>query len=125
MRKINIQLSTDFIYAGQLNENVPKNVTLNIEGNLVVFDLLKIVNDIETTRNLSVRNIQEICRTCNIKTTIYPNGGIKFSKLESSKDELKTCYVSRINEEYLIVIALDETQPMIYKSELLCVFKVS
>lgn len=125
MRKIPFELTANCLFEGQLDENNPGVVSVKIEGKLVTFDLIKLVSDSSTIKYFNIINVIEICKICNIKSVIYPNGRISFSKLDSSEDELKTCYVSQINNQYLVVVALDEVQPMIYRAQLLTVFHVN
>ncbi len=126
--RLEIKTKNDYLYTGtfDLSDN-NKNITVNsIEP--IQFNLNEALNSpSDISKTLSIEDLKEICRISKIKATIYPNGNLSFRKLDSSVDELKSCYVfivTNTKNKYAISIAFDETQPMLYKAQLLDVFLI-
>jgi|GEM_PF-6911071 len=128
MRKIEFKTEGQYLYAGAFdisddNKNVSfytgERIDLNIQNAVGSF------KNIESNFNLA--ELKQICIESNIKATIYPSGNIGFNKLDSSDDELKTCYLSIVStsmSNYLICVAFEETQPSLYKAQLVSVFLI-
>lgn len=126
MKKIEAKTEGKYLYAGTFDlTDDNKSVVFNTNEK-VVFNIQNAIESfkfIEQKINLS--DLKLICKESGIKANIYPNGNVSFSKLDSSADELKTCYLSIVstsNANYIICIAFDETQPALYKAQLVSVF---
>jgi len=126
MKKLDLSNEKQYIYVGSFDlPNATTIVSINIPEK-VEFDIRKAVNSFQEIENkISLSELKKICADSNIKATIYPNGNVGFRKLDSSNDELKTCYLSLASTEinnYLICIAFEETQPTLYKGQLVSIF---
>ena len=129
LRKIRIEEKNKYLYAGAFDiSDEGKLIRLKIEDHIIELNMNTAVNSTaKVTESLSLVDIKEICSNSNIYASIFPSGNILFRKLESSDDELKSCYLSIVEgqtNKYLICIAFDETQPTLYKAQLVSVFKI-
>ncbi len=127
LTKIDLKNKNHLIYTGafDLTEN---KITIPIslkEKDLLINIKTAISSNNTTCELLTIKELQYICKTSEIKSIIYPNGNISFRRLESSTSELKTCYLSLFKNKYIVCIAFDETQPTLYKAELLNVYKIT
>lgn len=128
MKKIEFKTAGQYIYVGtfDLSEDNKKVVVYTDETiEFIIHDIIGSFPNLES--KLSLSDLKLICKESNIKAIIYPNGNVGFSKLDSSSDELKTCYLSLVStkhNQYVICIAFDETQPMLYKGQLISVFLI-
>ncbi len=110
------------IYQGMLDKE-SENPTIEItmgESRPLPIRLKEIYNK-RWISALSVEELKTISKLFNIKANIYPSGNISFSKLDSSEDELKQCFLMRENfnnDTYYICVALEEIQASVYKSQL-------
>jgi hypothetical protein len=129
MRKIEFKTEGQYLYIGAFDVSddnkivsfyIDERIDLNIQNAVGSFDKVESI--------VSLSELKQICIESKIKATIYPSGRIGFSKLDSSEDELKTCYLSIVStnsSNYLICVAFDETQPALYKAQLVSVFLIN
>ncbi len=128
MKIIEFKTAEMYLYTGvydisEENKMVSIYTDENIEINIK--DLIQPFQRIE--HKITLSQLIYICKESNIKATIYPNGNISLSKLDSVDDILKTCYLSIIsssNKEYAFCVAFDEFQPMLYKAQMISVFEL-
>jgi hypothetical protein len=126
MKRIEFETTGQYIYSGAFDvseDNKDVSVYANEKIDFSIQNAIGSFQKIESIINLS--ELKFICKESNIKAIIYPNGNVGFSKLDSSDDELKSCYLSHAsteNNNYIICVAFDETQPMLYKAQLINVF---
>ena len=128
MRKIEFNTEGQYLYAGTFDiSDDNKNVSF-YAGERIDFNIQNAVGSFKNIEsNVSLTELKQICIESNIKATIYPSGNIGFNKLDSSDDELKTCYLSLVSSNmstYLICFAFEETQPALYKAQLVSVFLI-
>lgn len=128
--KLTINSPTDrIIFTGGSDAiSKSKKISINVGDDLEISlsDLLNASNQFNFEFNID--DLKTLCQLNQLKATIYPNGNLSFRKLDSSPDELKSCYFiscSSLENRYLICFALEEIQPMIYKAELINVLKYS
>ncbi len=128
MKKINFKTEGKYLYTGAYDLSDNNKVVYFYTNEKVVFNIQNVIETFKSLEpKISLNNLKQICMESNIKATIYPNGNIGFRKLDSSVDELKTCYLSLVstrNTSYIICVAFDETQPMLYKAQLISVFLI-
>jgi hypothetical protein len=127
MKKIEAKTEGQYLYIGAFDlQNDNKDVFIYTTNEKVHFNIRNAVSTFQNIDDkINLKDLKLICRESNIKANIYPNGNIAFSKLESSNDELKTCYLSMVSTSiasYIICVAFEETQPMLYKAQLVSVF---
>ena len=128
MRKIEAKTDGKYLYVGTFDlEDEIKDITLNTNDK-IVFSIRQVVSSIQNLEEkISLKDLKQICKESNIKAVIYPSGNIGLSKLDSSDNELKTCYLSFVStntENYVLCVAFEETQPMLFKAQLVSVFLV-
>lgn len=127
IRKIKVETLSSYLYVGPFDiSDANKIITLGFNKQAITFNLNEVLNNKSTLLDkLNVDEIKEICKMSNIKASFYPSGSLSFSKLDSSDDELKSCYVSIVENKYVLVIAFDETQPALYKAQLVGLLEIS
>jgi hypothetical protein len=128
MKKIEAKTEGKYLYEGVF-DLTGNNKSVSFHTNeKVVFNIQNAIGSFQNLeQKISISDLKQICKESNIKANIYPNGNVSFSKLDSSDDELKTCYLSNVstsNANYIICIAFDETQPTLYKAQLVSVFLI-
>lgn len=127
MKKIEFKTTEMYLYTGAYDiseENKLVSIYTDEKIEFNIKDLIQPFQRIEHKFTLS--QLKYICKESNIKTTIYPNGNISFSKLDSVDEILKTCYLSIVSssqKEYVFCVAFDEFQPMLYKAQMISVFE--
>jgi hypothetical protein len=128
MRKIEAKTEGQYLYVGAFDLSDKNKDVIVYTNEKVVFNIQNAVSTIQNLEEkITLKDLKLICKESNIKANIYPSGNIGFSKLDSSDDELKTCYLSTVSTiiaNYIICIAFEETQPMLYKAQLVSVFLV-
>lgn len=114
------------IYTGQFDASVEgKQILLELSEPILIDLNIAVSSNIEVGIRIGIEDLRSICSLSAIKANIYPNGNISFQKLSSSRDELKTCYLSFAKSPmatYVICIAFDEIQPTLYKAQLLDIY---
>jgi len=128
MKKIEVKTDGKYLYAGAFDITDDKKSVYFYTNEKVVFNIQNAISPFKNIeQNISLNDLKQICKESNIKANIYPNGNVSFSKLDSTNDELKTCYLSEIstnNANYIVCVAFDETQPNLYKAQLVSVFLI-
>lgn len=126
MRPMAINNLNDYLYVGQCDSSTEKIiVTIDLDEPMHLDIKEAVSNHNVVMKFLSITDLIEICRLSDLKATIFPNGNISLRKLDSSNDELKTCYLTIVKTmkcNCLLCIAFDETQPTLYKAQLVSVF---
>lgn len=121
-----VKSDSKYLYTGMFDTNEKnKIVNIQLEENLIIDLNIAVTSTKEAVQKLTIKEIQLICSSERIKAIIYPTGNISFRKLDSSNDELKSCYLSIFEskgKDYIVCIAFDETQPALYKAELLGIY---
>jgi len=114
------------IYVGSFDLNENNTLSIKLKEKDLLIDIKRAVDSNNIIcKSLTIKDIQFICKTSEIKCIIYPNGNISFTRLDSSTSELKTCYLSLFDNKYIVCFAFDETQPTLYKAELLNVYEIT
>jgi len=125
----NIIPEPKYIYTGSFDiSEEGKLIVLDSDENISIDMNMAVNSTKETVQKLTIEEVQLICRLDRIKAIFYPNGNVGFRKLDSSNDELTSCYLSITEtqgKEYLVCISFDETQPTLYKAELLSIYSVN
>lgn len=128
MKKIEAKTENHYLYKGAFDSPDGNKRVSFYTDEKVEFNIQDAVGSFKNIdARLSINDLKQMCKDSNIKATVYPSGYVGFSKLDSSIDELKTCYISEISTiktNYIVCVAFDETQPMLYKAELVSVFLV-
>lgn len=126
MKKLEFKTKGKYLYAGAFDLSDDNKFVFFYTNEKVVFNIQNAIVSFQSIESkISLNDLKHICKESNIKATIYPSGNIGFSKLDSSDDELKTCYLSIISTssaDYIICVTFDETQPKLYKAQLVSVF---
>lgn len=128
LKKINCLNQNTFIYNGVYdNDNNEIKIYFDIEKEKLEINLRNhICVGNPHLEFLTIQQTKTLASDLNLEVTIFPNSNIHFTKWNST-DELQTCYISILTtriSKYIICIAFDETQPMIYKAELLGIFEI-
>jgi hypothetical protein len=121
--KINSLFDHGCIYDGAYDlSSSPKKISINVEDEHLIIDLDKIDNSQDIADNLSIDELKQICELSGIKMILYPDKSFTFRKLDSSEDELKSCYLLEF-KKYIMCIAFDEVQPTRYRAEIVSILK--
>lgn len=128
MKKLEFKTEGKYLYTGAFYLSDDNKTVFFYANEKIEFNIQNAVTSFQSIEpKISLNDLKQICKESNIKAIIYPNGNIGLSKLDSSDDELKTCYLSIVSTNsasYIICIAFDETQPSLYKSQLVSVFLI-
>lgn len=122
-----ISKNSDLLYHGTYESIEEKKILINIKEVTLSIDLKKIIeNDNSIISTLQLHEITAISTLLGVKTIVYPNNNFSVRKLDSTDDELKTCFIGKVNNSnnIFICLAFEETQPFVYKAELIGVFEL-
>lgn len=128
MKKIETKTEGKYLYTGGFDLTDDNKTIFFHTDEKIEFNIQSAIGSFKNIeQKISLSDLKQICKESNIKANIYPNGNVSFSKLDSSDDELKTCYLSQVSTSkanYIICVAFDETQPTLYKAQLVSVFLI-
>ncbi|MBL7810898.1 MAG: hypothetical protein JNL57_01625 [Bacteroidetes bacterium] len=126
MKKIEYTTEGSYLYTGAFDSPNENKIVQFSTDEKIAFNIEKAIetsNDCH--ESLDIHDLKKICKESGIKVTIYPSGKMALSKLDSSQDELKSCFLTKVatgKANYLVCFAFEETQPALYKAKIVSVY---
>jgi hypothetical protein len=123
MIKLTHKSDSKEIYRGEI-----KNIEFNLVDNTsqhVILDLSAVFEKSQALlATLTLEELKFVCSSSKIVASIYPNGNCGLSKIASQTDPVSTCYLVPAQGNIVVLIAMDEVQPMLYSVQLIAIFEL-